>query len=69
VSVTGLAGILVLALTRVPVGAGAWDGVRTQIEITMRLAEQDGTTWIEAMTETLERLERLCAPAEALHGG
>jgi hypothetical protein len=33
-----------------------------------RQATEDGTVWIEAMTETLERLDHLCTPAEAPHG-
>lgn len=33
-----------------------------------RQATEDGTVWIEAMTKTLERLERLWTPAEAAHG-
>jgi hypothetical protein len=33
-----------------------------------RQATKDGTAWIEAMTETLKRLERLCTPAETPYG-
>jgi Polyketide cyclase / dehydrase and lipid transport len=33
-----------------------------------RQATQDGTVWVEAITESLERLERLCAPEEAPQG-
>ena len=31
----------------------------------LRQATKDGTGWIEAMTKSLERLERLCTPEEA----
>jgi hypothetical protein len=33
-----------------------------------RQATRDGTTWIEAMTQSLEHLERLCARASAAGG-
>ena len=33
-----------------------------------REVTRDGATWIEAMTQTLERLDRLCAPAQAPGG-
>jgi hypothetical protein len=34
-----------------------------------RQATEDGAVWTEAITETLERLERLCAGAQAQPGG
>ena len=50
-----------------PAGDGA--PVATEsFDLSRPAGHQDGTTWVEAMTQTLERLERLCAPAEAPGG-